>query len=67
MYSFNVIPDMGHIITGDRGSYQYLVESIMQFPNQQQFASLIEQGGFRHVTYDNYMSGIVAIHSGYKP
>ena len=27
-YSFNVIPEMGKAITGDKDSYQYLVESI---------------------------------------
>lgn len=27
-YSFYVIPEMGKAITGDRDSYQYLVESI---------------------------------------
>ena len=33
-YSFDVIPVMGHVIAGDWKSYQYLVESIRQFPNQ---------------------------------
>ena len=28
MYSFEVIPVLGHIVAGDMGSYQYLVESI---------------------------------------
>ncbi|MGL5011753.1 MAG: class I SAM-dependent methyltransferase, partial [Paracoccaceae bacterium] len=32
LYSFNVIPRMGQIVTGDRDSYQYLVESIRKFP-----------------------------------
>ena len=38
-YSFDVIPVMGHIIAGDWKSYQYLVESIRQFPNQVFFNS----------------------------
>lgn len=33
-YSFQVIPVMGQIIAKDWQSYQYLVESIRQFPNQ---------------------------------
>jgi len=33
-YSFHVIPVMGQIIAGDWKSYQYLVESIRQFPCQ---------------------------------
>jgi ubiquinone/menaquinone biosynthesis C-methylase UbiE len=36
-YSFNVIPRMGEIVSGDRASYQYLVESVRKFPNQVQF------------------------------
>ena len=37
-YSFNVIPVMGQIVAGDRDSYQYLVESIRKFPDQETFA-----------------------------
>ena len=33
-YSFQVIPAMGQVIAGDWKSYQYLVESIRQFPDQ---------------------------------
>ena len=40
-YSFQVIPVMGQLIAADWHSYQYLVESIRQFPNQVFFASLI--------------------------
>ncbi|MEM9851338.1 MAG: class I SAM-dependent methyltransferase, partial [Pseudomonadota bacterium] len=38
LYSFNVIPPVGRAITGDRDSYQYLVESIRRFPDQEAFA-----------------------------
>jgi 2-methoxy-6-polyprenyl-1,4-benzoquinol methylase len=33
-YSFQVIPVIGQIIAGQWKPYQYLVESIRQFPNQ---------------------------------
>ena len=33
-YSFQVIPVLGQVIASDWKSYQYLVESIRQFPNQ---------------------------------
>jgi demethylmenaquinone methyltransferase/2-methoxy-6-polyprenyl-1,4-benzoquinol methylase len=39
LYSFNVIPRMGQVIAGDRDSYQYLVESIRKFPDQETFAA----------------------------
>jgi len=65
-YSFNVIPAMGEWVTGDRASYQYLVESIRRFPDQGRFARLIEQAGFGLVRYENMTGGIVALHRGYK-
>ncbi|MFV1078784.1 class I SAM-dependent methyltransferase, partial [Klebsiella pneumoniae] len=40
-YSFNVIPALGQAVTGDRDSYQYLVESIRRFPDQDAFADMI--------------------------
>jgi demethylmenaquinone methyltransferase/2-methoxy-6-polyprenyl-1,4-benzoquinol methylase len=66
LYSFNVIPRMGQAIAGDRDSYQYLVESIRNFPDQSTFASMISQAGFANVKYRNLSMGIAALHSGWK-
>lgn len=65
-YSFNVIPAMGKMITGDRDSYQYLVESIRQFPDQETFAGMIRDAGFDQVKYRNLTMGVAALHSGWK-
>ncbi len=65
-YSFNVIPAMGEMITGDRDSYQYLVESIRRFPDQKRFEKWIKQAGFSLVRHDNLTGGVVAMHRGYK-
>jgi demethylmenaquinone methyltransferase/2-methoxy-6-polyprenyl-1,4-benzoquinol methylase len=65
-YSFQAIPRIGEIVTGDRESYQYLVESIRRFPKPQAFAAMIEQAGFRRVSYRQLTGGIVALHSGWK-
>ncbi|OUS05723.1 bifunctional demethylmenaquinone methyltransferase/2-methoxy-6-polyprenyl-1,4-benzoquinol methylase [Rhodobacterales bacterium 52_120_T64] len=65
-YSFNIIPPLGQIIANDRDSYQYLVESIRQFPKQEQFAQMIREGGFSQVKYRNLSLGIAALHSGWK-
>lgn len=66
LYSFNVIPLMGQIVANDRASYQYLVESIRKFPDQEAFAGLIRQAGFAQVKYRNLSLGIAALHSGWK-
>lgn len=65
-YSFHVIPRLGGLLAGDRDSYQYLVESIRQFPKQDVFADMIRAAGFAKVRYTNMTGGIVAMHSGYK-
>jgi len=66
LYSFNVIPRMGQMIAGDSESYQYLVESIRQFPDQDTFAGMIRRAGFDNVKYRNLTFGVAALHSGWK-
>ncbi|HMO73431.1 MAG TPA: bifunctional demethylmenaquinone methyltransferase/2-methoxy-6-polyprenyl-1,4-benzoquinol methylase UbiE [Paracoccaceae bacterium] len=65
-YSFNVIPRMGQVVTGDRDSYQYLVESIRRFPDQETFAAMIRAAGFGNVTFRNLTMGVACLHSGWK-
>ncbi|NDV02548.1 bifunctional demethylmenaquinone methyltransferase/2-methoxy-6-polyprenyl-1,4-benzoquinol methylase UbiE [Pseudoroseicyclus tamaricis] len=65
-YSFNVIPPMGQMVTGDRASYQYLVESIRRFPDQETFLGMVEAAGFEQARYRNLSMGIAALHSGWK-
>jgi len=66
LYSFNVIPKMGKLIANDADSYQYLVESIRKFPDQDTFAAMIRRAGFENVKYRNLSMGIAALHSGWK-
>jgi len=65
-YSFAVIPRLGQVLAGDRDSYQYLVESIRKFPKQEQFAEMIREAGFAKVDYQDYSTGIAALHTGWK-
>uniref|UniRef100_A0A3P8SW43 2-methoxy-6-polyprenyl-1,4-benzoquinol methylase, mitochondrial n=1 Tax=Amphiprion percula TaxID=161767 RepID=A0A3P8SW43_AMPPE len=65
-YSFQMIPVIGEVIAGDWKSYQYLVESIRKFPNQEEFKGMIEDAGFYCVKYYNLTGGVVALHSGFK-
>ncbi len=65
-YSFHLIPAFGKIVTQDRASYQYLVESIQMFPKQEEFLDMIKTAGFLQTSYENLTHGIVAIHSGWK-
>ena len=65
-YSKNIIPEIGYIVTKDRDSYQYLVESINRFPRQEEFIDIIRQAGFTRPKFTNLSGGIAAIHSGWK-
>lgn len=66
LYSFNVIPRMGQMIAGDRDSYQYLVESIRKFPDQETFLAMIREAGFEQARYRNLTMGVACLHSGWK-
>ena len=65
-YSFNVIPNMGELIANDRDSYQYLVESIRKFPNQDTFLDMVRAAGFEIAKYRNLTMGVACLHSGWK-
>ncbi len=65
-WSFNAIPRIGQMVTGDADSYRYLVESIARFPAQKDFADMIGKAGFEQVSWRDYTGGIAALHSGWK-
>ena len=66
LYSFNVIPALGRIVTGDADAYRYLVESIRQFPKPAAFADMMRSAGFARVTWQAMSAGIVTLHSGWR-
>jgi len=66
LYSFNVIPVLGRIVTGDADAYRYLVESIRQFPRPAAFADMIRAAGFSRVSIESMSGGIVTLHSGWR-
>ncbi|WP_460019383.1 bifunctional demethylmenaquinone methyltransferase/2-methoxy-6-polyprenyl-1,4-benzoquinol methylase UbiE [Magnetospira thiophila] len=65
-YSFNLLPRVGQAVTGDRDAYQYLVESIRRFPDQQTFAVMIAEAGLDMVKVRNLSGGIAAIHTAWR-
>lgn len=68
-WSFGAIPLIGQLVAGDRASYQYLVESIEQFPKQEQWRDMIKDAGFivPGKGWEDLTGGIAAIHKGVKP
>jgi len=66
IYSKTLIPKIGNFISNDTGSYQYLVDSIDTHEDQDELKLMIENSGFRDVSYENLFDGIVSIHIGKK-
>jgi demethylmenaquinone methyltransferase/2-methoxy-6-polyprenyl-1,4-benzoquinol methylase len=64
-FSFHVIPQIGKIAANDSDSYRYLVESIRRFPDQETFAAMVSEAGFKRVSYQNLSAGVAAIHTGW--
>ena len=57
---------LGQAVARDRGSYQYLVESIRRFPPQEDLKARIEAAGLDQVSYRNLTGGVAAIHSAWR-
>jgi demethylmenaquinone methyltransferase/2-methoxy-6-polyprenyl-1,4-benzoquinol methylase len=65
-YSFQVLPTLGSYVAKDRAAYQYLVESIRQFPDQETLSDMIKAAGFTSVNWQNLCRGISCIHTSMK-
>ena len=60
------IPTIGKIIVGESKPYEYLLESIKNFVNQEELIEILKNNKFYKPNYKNLSGGIVSIHSGWK-
>ena len=66
LYFTQILPRIGGMVSGSRGAYEYLPDSVSKFPDQKNLVKIIEETGFADVTYRNLTGGIAAIHSGVR-
>jgi demethylmenaquinone methyltransferase/2-methoxy-6-polyprenyl-1,4-benzoquinol methylase len=66
-YSQTIIPRVGGWLSGRRDAYQYLHDSIRQWPDPEQLSSVIRSAGFPDVRYRLQTAGIAALHLAVKP
>ncbi|WP_196260373.1 bifunctional demethylmenaquinone methyltransferase/2-methoxy-6-polyprenyl-1,4-benzoquinol methylase UbiE [Pelagibacterium limicola] len=66
LFSDHVIPPLGRMVTGDADPYQYLVESIRNFPEPAAFSAMIAEAGFKRVTHTPLSGNIAALHGAWK-
>jgi demethylmenaquinone methyltransferase/2-methoxy-6-polyprenyl-1,4-benzoquinol methylase len=65
-YFSHILPRIGGAVSGSRGAYEYLPNSVSKFPDQKNLVKLMSETGFFNVEYKNLTGGIAAIHSGTK-
>lgn len=65
-YFSHILPRVGGAVSGKRGAYQYLHDSVTKFPDQKKLVMMFERVGFAQVEYKNLTGGIAAIHIGTK-
>lgn len=63
-YFARVLPRVGGLVSGSRGAYEYLPDSVSRFPDQKRLAELMREAGFEEVEYRNLTGGIAALHTG---
>jgi demethylmenaquinone methyltransferase/2-methoxy-6-polyprenyl-1,4-benzoquinol methylase len=66
-YLHHCVPVVGSWLTGQKTAYDYLGESIEQFPSGEAVLRLLEQNGFGKVASEPLTGGIVTIYTAVKP
>ncbi len=66
IYLRRVLPFIGGIISGKKGAYKYLSDSVMDFPGPEEFKKIMEETGLKEVTYYPLTFSIVTVHAGVK-
>lgn len=61
-----VVPGLARMASYDAVAYDYLTESILDWPSQYVLAEHLRRAGFERLQLRNLSGGIVALHRGYK-
>jgi len=66
LYFRHILPRIGGLVSGNRDAYQYLPDSVMEFPSPARLKEIMEICGMRNVRCRLLTFGIVALHVGEK-
>ncbi|MAZ46586.1 MAG: bifunctional demethylmenaquinone methyltransferase/2-methoxy-6-polyprenyl-1,4-benzoquinol methylase [Rickettsiales bacterium] len=66
MTYFKAIPRLGQLFADNKFAYDYLVESILNFPNQIQLTKKLTQAGFQTIQVIDIIDGVASIHISKK-
>jgi demethylmenaquinone methyltransferase/2-methoxy-6-polyprenyl-1,4-benzoquinol methylase len=65
-YFMRILPLIGSLFSKNRNAYTYLPESVMKFPDNEQFIDLMERAGFSNVRQKRMTGGVASIYTGFK-
>jgi len=63
-YFKNILPRIGKTISKNDAAYEYLPESVRQFPEGEDFLEILGNSGFRNVGQERLTFGIATIYTG---
>jgi len=66
IYFQRVLPRVGGFISGDRGAYSYLPESVFHFPSAENYERILKNVGLAQVRSQSLTGGVASIISGIK-
>lgn len=66
LYFRNLLPFLGQLFSKDKGAYRYLNESVMKFPDNEQFLAIMKSAGLSDLKQLKLTFGIVSIYTGLK-
>ena len=66
VYLRYVLPQIGRLVSRNKGAYTHLAESIAAFPSADELREEMLATGFATVTYESLTAGIVCLHTGIK-
>ena len=66
-YLTRALPVIARRLSGDAEAYDYLAESIRDWPPQQELAGKIAAAGWSAVSWRNLTLGVVALHEARRP
>lgn len=65
-YFFSILPFVGRLVSKDRSAYSYLPESVMVFPDDQNFLAILKNCGFSKTKQKRLSFGIATIYIAQK-
>jgi demethylmenaquinone methyltransferase / 2-methoxy-6-polyprenyl-1,4-benzoquinol methylase len=67
LYFLKILPLFGRFFSKNKDAYQYLPDTVMKFPDNEDFIRLMLISGFIRISQKKLSFGIASIYTGFKP